>query len=182
LHLLWPSFASTSVKAALPPGLGLHPFREVTQAELTLLHCPEAEGGFKGHRLPVLRVAPKLGTYGRFRVRARLLKAHWGQRADLAYDSADPELRRGGALSIAGLLTPLARATARVLKTRGSSQPPRMGFSTSSSEAVVNNPCSQTAADPRRRAQREVDKLPGKIRKSSALRARYRSPWLLLRI
>ena len=79
---------------------------------------PGGRRGFKGHRLPVLRVAPKLGTHGRLCVRARL-KPPWGWRTDLLYHFADPELRRGGALWIAGLLTPLARATARVLTIRG---------------------------------------------------------------
>jgi hypothetical protein len=74
---------------------------------------PRGRRGFKGHRLPVLRVASKLGTHGRLCVRARL-KA---PRGFCGLD--DPELRRGGALWIAGLLTPLSRATARDWTTRG---------------------------------------------------------------
>jgi hypothetical protein len=104
--------------------LALTGWLEADQAELTLLHCPEAEGGFEGHRLPVLRVAPKLGTHGGLCVRVRL-KTPQG-----FCGSDDPELRRGGALWIAGLLTPRARAKARLLRygaKRMRSQPPRMG-------------------------------------------------------
>ena len=70
--------------------LALTGWLEADQAELALLHRPEADGGFKGHRLPVLRLAPKLGTHGHFRLRARL-KAPWGWRTDLPYHSDDPE-------------------------------------------------------------------------------------------
>jgi hypothetical protein len=58
--------------------------------------------------------------------------------------SAAPELRRGGALWIAGLLTPFARATARDRTKRGGAdaQANRREWAAcrSSSEAVVNNP------------------------------------------
>ena len=52
--------------------LALTGWLEADQAELTLSRCPETEGGFKGHRLPVLRVAPKLGTHGGLCLRADL--------------------------------------------------------------------------------------------------------------
>src|SRR5947209_1069287 len=76
---------------------------------------PRGRRGFKGHRLPVLRVAPKLGTHGGLCVRARL--------RPLRGFSGFDDLERLGvgaqALWIAGLLTPLARAKARGLKTWG---------------------------------------------------------------
>jgi hypothetical protein len=119
--------------------LALTGWLEADQAELTLLHRPEAEGGFKGHRLPVLRVAPKLGTHGGLWVRARL-KA---PRGFCGFD--DPELRRDGALPIAGLLTPFARATARGSSKWGEAEALAdrrewAGSPDRSSEAVVNTP------------------------------------------
>jgi hypothetical protein len=52
--------------------LALTGWLEADRAELTLVAPPRGRGGFKGHRLPVLRIAPKLETHGYLCVRAGL--------------------------------------------------------------------------------------------------------------
>ena len=66
--------------------------------------------------------------------------------------STDPELRRDGALWIAGLLTPRARAAARDSTKRGSSggssQPPRMGLFRARRRRWSNNPSPRALTPP----------------------------------